>query len=254
MRAAGDQVHFGSAARQGRAHVRADRPRAEHRDLDRHHRPPATARPPSSRSTDITGPSATCPSPQMLVRRIVSSSSSMRSSTSAGPPPRSSTSARICWALWDPTRHGHALAAGLVAKEVQHVRGRRQQVGALRQHDHRARAQRRSRPRRPRRRSAADRRSRGRGSSSTRRRAAPHPPPAPSRTPPASAITSTTSVPAGTQNTPGCSTCPETEKNFNPPPPLTPCSFHHPAPRSRMTGTAAKVSTLFINVGRPCSP
>ena len=61
-------------------------------------------------------------------------------------------------------------------------------------------------------------------------------------------------MPAGTQNTPGCSTCPETEKNFSPAPPLTPWSFHHCAPRSRMTGTDANVSTLFISVGRPCSP
>ena len=39
------------------------------------------------------------------------------------------------------------------------------------------------------------------------------------------------SVPAGTQNTPGCSTWPETEKNFSPAPPLTPWAFHHWAPR-----------------------
>ena len=61
-------------------------------------------------------------------------------------------------------------------------------------------------------------------------------------------------MPAGTQNTPGCSTWPETEKNFSPAPPLTPWSFHHCAPRSRMIGTEANVSTLFISVGRPCRP
>ena len=77
---------------------------------------------------------------------------------------------------------------------------------------------------------------------------------APSRTPPASSITSPTVVPAGTQNTPGASTWPETEKNFSPLPPLTPCAFHQSAPRSRMIGTAANVSTLFISVGMPCRP
>ena len=76
----------------------------------------------------------------------------------------------------------------------------------------------------------------------------------PSVTPPASSIRSRAVEPARTQYTSGRSTWPETAKNFSPVAPLTPCSFHHSAPRSRMIGTSANVSTEFISVGLPHRP
>jgi hypothetical protein len=63
-----------------------------------------------------------------------------------------------------------------------------------------------------------------------------------------------TVVPIGTQYTPGFSTCPETAKNFQPTESPMPCEPHHRAPRCRITGTSANVSTELISVGRPCSP
>ena len=47
---------------------------------------------------------------------------------------------------------------------------------------------------------------------------------------------------------------PDTAKNFRPTLSLTPWSFHHCAPRCRMTGIAANVSTEFISVGLPHRP
>ena len=76
----------------------------------------------------------------------------------------------------------------------------------------------------------------------------------PSMTPPASSMRSRVVAPALTQYTAGCCTWPDTAKNFRPLAPLMPCSFHQSAPRSRMIGTSAKVSTEFIRVGLPQSP
>ncbi len=76
----------------------------------------------------------------------------------------------------------------------------------------------------------------------------------PPLTPPASSSRSAAVLPIGTQYTPGRSTCPETAKNFRPVPPSAPCRFHQSAPRCRMTGTCANVSTEFISVGWPHRP
>jgi hypothetical protein len=79
----------------------------------------------------------------------------------------------------------------------------------------------------------------------------------PSLTPPAISINSATVVPIGISNTSGRSMCPETPMNLRPEWPRTPCPFHQSAPRLRIAGTIAKVSTLLISVGfdhRPFCP
>jgi hypothetical protein len=179
---------------------------------------------------------------------MVSSSSSMRSSTADASPPRSRISTRISCAFWEPTRHGTHLPqdstrkkfSTLVAAASRSVPSASTTIAPV--------------PRAEPAFAIASNVS-GRSTQSGPRKFVDAPPgctaatSAPSRTPPASAIRSETSEPAGTQNTPGASTWPESEKNFNPSPPLTPWAFHHAAPRSRMIGTAANVSTLFISVG-----
>ena len=90
---------------------------------------------PARRSTLITGPSATWPSPQIEVRRITSSRSRTSPSTSAGPPPAPSSPSRMTCALAEPTRHGTHLPHDSSRKNRRTLYCRGEQVGAF-GHDH----------------------------------------------------------------------------------------------------------------------
>jgi len=64
----------------------------------------------------------------------------------------------------------------------------------------------------------------------------------------------TLSAIAGAILTPGSFTRPETEKERSPVRPFRPWLVHQEGPRSRMSRTQNRVSTLLTSVGRPNSP
>src|SRR3990167_947002 len=74
------------------------------------------------------------------------------------------------------------------------------------------------------------------------------------RMPPANANKSLNGVPSGTSKLPGLFTCPVTEKILQPPLFGLPNFKNQSAPRSKITGTDAYVSTLLIVVGLPYNP
>ena len=92
----------------------------------------------------MTGPSATCPSPQIEVRRNVSSSLSIRSSIPSAPTPFSSAVGQDDVRLVGADAARHAFAAGLVAKEAQHVGCGGEQIGLVADHHHGSRAEHRA--------------------------------------------------------------------------------------------------------------
>src|SRR5262249_13681567 len=161
-------------------------------------------------------------------------------STSAGPPPAASSPDRIRGALLEPTRQGTHLP---------HDSSRKNRSTFVAAANRSVPSAITTSPPEPSIDPASPSAARSSGTSSwTGPRKFDDAPPGwnaatflPPDTPPASSSNCRTVVPIGTQYTPGCSTCPETAKNFRPELGPVPCAFHQDAPRLAMTGTCANV-------------